>query len=428
MDWNEDGLKDLLAGEYWGKIRYFRNLGTVGNPELTDEGYLTVGGTDIYVYNNAYPWVDDWNEDGRKDLLVGSSDGRIWLFINVGTNANPVFTDTQFITLANGTQIQIQSRTSPIVADLDGDGLKDLTIGQIGGVPYFFKNVGTNSDPQLADPESLRVGSTPIYPGATSRFAPIDWDGNGTIDLLAGALDSRLKLYLQTEFTQPAPDLDLTYFGNWRIPTSGDTVDFAITVSNQSTELLTFDVWTEARLPDYSYFGPLLGRSNLSLNPSDSLTRYLSQAVPGTAPNGLYFYHAYVGNLRELQVYDTDHFFFHKMDIDQGRSCGSWWLSEWEDVDDRSKNPQVPGNIQLTSSPNPFNAVTTLRFDLPESEWIKLTVFNTCGRKVTMVVDGFRDAGRHEITWDASALSSGIYFVNLQTGLHQQALKLLLTK
>ena len=59
---------------------------------------------------------------------------------------------------------------------------------------------------------------------------------------------------------------------------------------------------------------------------------------------------------------------------------------------------------------------------------VEMVAYNLAGQRVATLVDGYRDAGRHEITWDAGALSSGIYFVNLKAGTYQQTLKLLLTK
>jgi len=70
-DWNEDGLIDLLVGDTNGKITLYINNGTKGNPDLTSKGYIKASGSSIDVGNRASPVVVDWDNDGKKDLVVG---------------------------------------------------------------------------------------------------------------------------------------------------------------------------------------------------------------------------------------------------------------------------------------------------------------------------------------------------------------------
>ena len=69
VDWDEDGLKDLLVGEESGYIRYYRNVGSFGNPSLTFDANLVANASPISVGSNSYPWVNDWNEDGLSDFV-----------------------------------------------------------------------------------------------------------------------------------------------------------------------------------------------------------------------------------------------------------------------------------------------------------------------------------------------------------------------
>ena len=91
-DWNEDGKLDLLVGATNGRITLFINNGTKGNPQLTSKGFIQAGGTDLNVGNRAAPVVVDWNNDKKKDLIVGTDAGTIRLYLNSGTNSAPVFT------------------------------------------------------------------------------------------------------------------------------------------------------------------------------------------------------------------------------------------------------------------------------------------------------------------------------------------------
>ena len=66
--------------------------------------------------------------------------------------------------------------------------------------------------------------------------------------------------------------------------------------------------------------------------------------------------------------------------------------------------------------PNPFNPVTTISFNLPQSDHVKLTIYDVTGRKNTDIVEGKMEAGEHSIQFDAHHLSSGVYFYRLQVG------------
>lgn len=76
-----------------------------------------------------------------------------------------------------------------------------------------------------------------------------------------------------------------------------------------------------------------------------------------------------------------------------------------------------PQNVSLLQNyPNPFNSTTTIRYGLPRRSYLTLAVFNTLGETVVVVQEGERDAGYHEVKFDASGLSSGVYFYRLKAG------------
>ncbi|MHC4945329.1 MAG: hypothetical protein ACYTG7_20125 [Planctomycetota bacterium] len=78
-------------------------------PELEAGVYIYDGASPLEVDRHSTPTVTDWNNDGAKDLVVGQFGyGRIWLFLNQGTNLNPVFNGGSLIE-SNGTPIQVSS-------------------------------------------------------------------------------------------------------------------------------------------------------------------------------------------------------------------------------------------------------------------------------------------------------------------------------
>jgi hypothetical protein len=78
--------------------------------------------------------------------------------------------------------------------------------------------------------------------------------------------------------------------------------------------------------------------------------------------------------------------------------------------------------------PNPFNPSTAIRFDLPSRSFVTLKVYDMVGREAATLVNGFQEAGSHEIKFDASGLPSGIYFYRIATDKFVETKKLVLIK
>jgi hypothetical protein len=66
--------------------------------------------------------------------------------------------------------------------------------------------------------------------------------------------------------------------------------------------------------------------------------------------------------------------------------------------------------------PNPFNVETTISYDLPRAAEVVVTVHDILGRQVREVASGGQQAGRYEVTFDATGLPSGVYFYRLEAG------------
>jgi hypothetical protein len=78
--------------------------------------------------------------------------------------------------------------------------------------------------------------------------------------------------------------------------------------------------------------------------------------------------------------------------------------------------------------PNPFNPVTTIKYDLVEYGNVKLTVYDILGREVEILVNEQQQPGRYEVSWNASNFASGIYFYTLTSGDFTSTRKLILLK
>ncbi len=78
--------------------------------------------------------------------------------------------------------------------------------------------------------------------------------------------------------------------------------------------------------------------------------------------------------------------------------------------------------------PNPFNPATVIGYQLPVSSEVRLEVYDMLGRRVAVLENGMRTAGRHQVAFDASSLSSGMYFYRIQAGEFAETRKMMLVK
>jgi hypothetical protein len=89
----------------------------------------------------------------------------------------------------------------------------------------------------------------------------------------------------------------------------------------------------------------------------------------------------------------------------------------------------VPDKFQLNQNyPNPFNPSTKITYNLPSNSVVRLKVYDVLGKKVADLVNKEQAAGFYEINFDASNLSSGVYFYRLETGSFVKTKKMLLMK
>jgi outer membrane protein assembly factor BamB len=97
-------------------------------------------------------------------------------------------------------------------------------------------------------------------------------------------------------------------------------------------------------------------------------------------------------------------------------------------VKERKETDHVPGEYGLENYPNPFNPSTKIRFSLPHSGRVNLSIFDLLGRIVAELMNTEMSAGTHEVVFDARALSTGVYLSVLRTGTVTKGAKLVYSK
>ena len=180
-DWNSDGKKDVIVGQASGEVSVFVNNGANQSPLFGDEIKLNDGKLDVGQYSSVS--VVDWNADGMKDLLIGNLKGKVYLFLNMnkGEDSSPQFSDAD-----NGieTSIGVPGYATPVVVDWNNDGKFDVICGSADGRVYIFTNEGSSKVPKFGKPQTLQVNNKEIRLPTNTAVIPIDWDDDGKIDLL----------------------------------------------------------------------------------------------------------------------------------------------------------------------------------------------------------------------------------------------------
>ena len=252
FDWDGDGREDILCGNSAGYMGFIRNLG--GNPpKWAAPQYLEADGQVIRIMagpNGSIQgpaeakWgyttlsVADWDGDGLPDLVVNSIWGKVVWFRNVGTRtpaeacrgaadrspvAGPPPKPAWNWWNPAGKQLATQWRTTPVVFDLNGDGLQDLVMLDHEGFLAFFERtrrgdalnllpgqrvlIGENgsafdSNHRLIDKSSgpLHLNNGVAGRSGRRKLCVADWDGDGKPDLL---VNSRNVNFLKNVSTQP---------------------------------------------------------------------------------------------------------------------------------------------------------------------------------------------------------------------------------
>ena len=211
------------------------------------------------------------------------------------------------------------------------------------------------------------------------------------------------------------------------IPAVGGSVNFNIAIANEGENIIVFDVWSMITLPDMTEYGPIIFRSGMNLNPGASIVRDLTQNIPGGAPEGNYSYDFHTGNYTSGMILAEDSFPFEKIGVDAGGTVDNWNVYGWDNQ--TAVTEILPTAFELKQNyPNPFNPVTTIEYSLPEAAKVTLTVFNTLGQQAAVLVDSYQQAGYKSVEFDASVLSSGIYFYRIEAGDFISMKKMILIK
>ena len=124
-----------------------------------------------------------------------------------------------------------------------------------------------------------------------------------------------------------------------------------------------------------------------------------------------------------------DEFRLYNRALTAAEITGTWnmELPVYQGVNNNQNN--VPATYNLSQNyPNPFNPTTNISYTLPKTGNVKLVVFDVLGREITTLVNGVKTAGTHVVNFNASSLSSGVYFYRIEANDFTATKKMMLVK
>ncbi|QDU91599.1 FG-GAP repeat protein [Pirellulimonas nuda] len=226
-DWDHDGLHDLVVNSIWGKVVWFRNIGSRSSPRLAQAQPVAIGWPDapakpawnwwdpapdeLVTQWRTTPCVVDWNRDGLNDLVMLDHEGYLAFFERAKQGDQLVLTpgkrvfksgpgpDAQaasslggengagLLRLSSG-QAGASGRRKFCLVDWDGDGDLDLLVNSAN--INFLENTGAQGGMTTFEDRGP-LGDRKLA-GHTTCPTTVDWDRDGVPDLLAGAEDGRL--------------------------------------------------------------------------------------------------------------------------------------------------------------------------------------------------------------------------------------------
>jgi Ca2+-binding RTX toxin-like protein len=179
-DIDHDGDLDAFIATHLGDVHLFTNTGTKTNPVFASPSTELFGSLSFTTYKHLT--FADIDNDGDVDAFAGNQHGNTEFFKNIGTKTTPNFAnpvDNPFgLTNVGSVNKPNEPYSTPTFADIDNDGDLDAFIGNTDGDTAFFKNIGTSTAPKFAAAIDNPFGLKNIGVYSTPVFVDIDKDGD----------------------------------------------------------------------------------------------------------------------------------------------------------------------------------------------------------------------------------------------------------
>ena len=390
-DYDLDGDIDLYMTVIGGANHFYRNAGDNSFADATD-----VAGLSGISGNGACVWVDI-NHDKYPDLLTpdGNHHG---IFLN---NQDGTFTAMTVHGTTTWDWGDFPQGCLYAVADFDMDGDEDIYAARPGGCGA---GLAANQFFRQDSQDGTEIWFTDIAPQLGMNFAEdgypwvVDFDGDGDMDLYLAQQGHADRLFrnnavvttnrFEVRVLGPNGEQDRWHT---RVELYGHSSDEILTSSELNLSNVSMNGFRNYFVADENvhYDLRLYFACGVSMLPDDHPE--LSDIVP-----------AEVGHIVTVHM---------------------------DPILNADPPQKLPGDFGLAPAfPNPFNAVTTITYNVSANGLVRISILSLEGRWITDLLDTRVDAGTHQITWDADGLASGIYFVRLEAGSQLALQKVILLK
>ncbi|RMH71471.1 MAG: choice-of-anchor D domain-containing protein [Gemmatimonadetes bacterium] len=409
-DLNGDTVPDVVIGTAWGSRSVFALDGLSGEMLWVYDTHQFGEGGWVYQVNAAY----DFNGDSVPDVLAatgddGSGTGPKSVFCIDGTTGDLIWQNERNMAQASVTP----------VGDIDDDGIPEVVAG----------GSANSGNARI----TLIRGSTGNYiwgfdAGTAAVFALIDIadaNGDGQGDFVYGTFNGRIRARSSTNEPIWSYNLGTALITRFDKAVAPDGTEFILPsltgrslfpLINAQTGQAAWTFGTggyildSSAIPDINgdgHFDVLIGTLNNQM--------YVLSGIDGTP---LYVINHDQPVDQTLALDDVDGSGTPEMALGDRHGWVRTYATGGQTIDVAMEPVMatVPENPAITNYPNPFNPVTTFRYDLPAASPTTLKVYDLNGRLVEILLDEYQPAGQYQLLWDASYLSSGIYLYRLEQG------------
>ena len=280
----DENSMNLVIGSSDGKLHNYINIGTIDEPDWIQNDSIF---SNINVGSNSNQAFGDLDNDGDLDMVIGEGDVEFNFYENTGTDIDPIWSRDDSMIL----DVFVGYSNTPTFADLDNDGDLDLTIGWYSGGMGYFQNIGTPEFPQWLYLSAMYDG---VGVGNQAAPALADLDNDGDLDLAIGRYDGQLVYYkntgdsatpVWTEENTMFESLDVGYLSTPEFFDLDKDGDYDLIIGQDGGRLYYFENTGTRSVPIWTENSNLF--SGISVN-GNSVATFVNLQKPNLKSMGLY--------------------------------------------------------------------------------------------------------------------------------------------
>ncbi len=478
LDLNGDLAKDMIIGDVdYPNVHALYNGGTQDTARITSVD-THFPSNNVPLHLNSFPDVNslDVNNDGIKDLIASPFDPQsslsenkksVWLYLNDGTNSNPVFTLNSTDFLQND-MIDLGSDALPVAFDINNDGLTDIIAGNYGTYDSswhqtgnlhssftsslsYYKNIGSLLNPvfRLIDTNFANIHALHLK-GAYPAFGDID--GDGSADMILGNSDGKLIFFHNNNPSGQLPAYSAAVFnyqgidaGDYSAPQLFDLDSdgkLDLIIGEQKGLLKYYHNDGSSSNPVFTLTNDSLGKVDVR----DANVSYQGYSIPcffktnsgdtrlfvGSLKGGIAYYKDIVPNING-EFTEVDQYYLFLRDGERSAPAVAYYNGDTLPdlvmgtvsgglIYFKGSSPQIIGMQEVNSNedaklsvyPNPGNGFFNVQLDLPFMTIGNFRVADFSGRTLKT---GKICSNTKELI-DLSELENGIYYIVVDGLMH----------